>query len=561
MPMLILLRLVGELSADEGSLIGPERKIRKTAAADAKLAKNLNYDFQRFSNQIFSAEVEAPPQPRVSRSRLPLRQIRLLGGDQFLGECLEWSISSAKFRLLNGQIIQLPTDAVAALECPPGEIDVVEESFGDQQGAEGVQLDTPYQKSLSASSLARIEFRFQAAQVDLDSAGGEWRLDWSRDQTKQPPILVRIRPGRRIEVSGIASFVETSTQLLDVSADWHSFIALFEQDRVRFIVDDAMLFTVPSPGARFDALTILPPNVATKNNLRIDNVQIRRLVETDSRRSSAATPINGDQVELASGDQLFGHLIGVDRRAAQFETFGERQTLPWSEIVGLSWRQPDKQVTQTLIPKTGIVAELEFQPFVDRMECEPDHWKVTILRVDANSVFVQHPWAGGMRFAWREIRRISPAFFGRSIILDARQIHLGNSIRTDFHRHLPDGTELKGTFPLRDIPVGKAHLTLNMAELEAGAADAPPASPFLAELRSGRLVTELFVNQQKVGVLNSLVRLKASSQHPDRIRIDVPLSLLKTGQNLYQLKQQPLRSGGSEYDDCELSDLRLEFDD
>ena len=167
---------------------------------------------------------------------------------------------------------------------------------------------------------------------------------------------------------------------------------------------------------------------------------------------------------------------------------------------------------------------------------------------------------GEIKLRWSDVLRVDPLFFGQSFLIDARRFHLGNSIRTDFHRPLPDGTQFRGEFVLIEIPAGDPSFSLDVAELEAAGPAAPRASPFLAELRAGQLVTEVFINDQSLGNLNQQLRFKPTVQHPERIRLKIPRALLKRGQNLFQLRQQPLKRGGREFDDGEVGNLRIDFE-
>ena len=200
------------------------------------------------------------------------------------------------------------------------------------------------------------------------------------------------------------------------------------------------------------------------------------------------------------------------------------------------------------------------QPFVDRPDCLPERWTVTIREIDANRIRVQHSLIGDMTLPWRETLRIKPMFFGQTLLVDARRFHLGNSIRDDFHRQLPDATEVSGEIDLEEVPKSSAFFSLDVAELEAAGPKAPPASPFLTELRRGQLVTEVLVNDQSLGDLNSQVRFKASARHPDRVRLRIPSDLLKSGRNTFRVKQHALEKKIKEFDDCEVGNIRLEFE-
>ncbi|MBC8114774.1 MAG: hypothetical protein H7062_10380, partial [Candidatus Saccharimonas sp.] len=135
----------------------------------------------------------------------------------------------------------------------------------------------------------------------------------------------------------------------------------------------------------------------------------------------------------------------------------------------------------------------------------------------------------------------------------------GDSIRADFRRPLPDGTEWRSEFVLAAKPYGDVWFSLNVADLEPSGLETPPGSPYLQELRAGRLLTEVIVNDQPAGDLNRRLRFRASSDQPERLRVPLPPDSLRAGANSVRLRQRPLTENGSDYDDCELSNLRLEL--
>ena len=295
------------------------------------------------------------------------------------------------------------------------------------------------------------------------------------------------------------------------------------------------------------------------NALWIDDLQILKLRPTDNKKRSFIPPVGRDMLTTEMGDELFGRFIGLTGSSVTLETIGQLRSIPLNRVTSLDWNQSSTAIKQAFAMNSGIAATVEMQPFVDRPECQPEKWTVTITRIDAKYLIVQHSLAGELKLKWSDVRRVEPQFVGQTLLVDARRFHLGNSIRTDFHRHLPDGTEIRGDFDLLTIPSGEPYFSLDVAELEAASAEAPPASPFLAKLRAGNLVTEVFVNDQRIGHLNQMIRFKAQANTPDRIRLGFPRQLLKLGQNSFRLRQQPLEPNGHEFDDGEIGDIRFEF--
>ncbi len=584
----IVLLAAGLLSGGHGIVQGQlstelEHGLPATPIQGSISANGPRIDWKSLSRDLLTSTLEMPRRSRVSRTHQPLRQVTLIGGDHFVAEFLGSDAELFRFRLLSGQIIRVPVASVASLANPSGEIDVVAESFernssGGLEAATRLEIDDTraadgesslrlsssfpsYRKSfLSPLSAARMEFSFQTSANDGSSASGEWQIDWAGGQTDKASIVVQVDANQRITVRSIRPGVEMTIQPIKISAGWHSFIAIVSQERTRLIVDEAILASFPTPGSAAQSLELRLLGTQKTNFMWIDALHISRLEAGGPTEPPSGSPSDSDVIRFPTGDELFGNLTALSPTAAMIELLGQRQSIPWNEFAGVEWRQPAKPIWQTFRPKSGLVARVEMQPFDDRPECEPERWTVTVLRVDAERLIAQHSLIGELEFRCSEIRRVNPAFYGQTLLVDARRFHLGNSIRPDLHRQLPDGTHLLGTFRLNEIPDGQTYLTLDVAELEAGSSDAPPASPFLANLRAGQLVTELLVNDHRIGEINSLIRFKANSQSPDRIRFKVPRELLKIGENSYQFRQQPLKPGGREFDDGEVGNLRLELE-
>lgn len=581
--LIVVSVFVSRAVADERVPILTTRGSSPSSSSTSLLESGLHLDWSGFRTSNLFSRMEVARLPRVSRSRRPLRQITLAGHDRFVAECVQWDDDVATFRLLSGQTIRVPIVVIASLANPPGEIDLFEQSFeGDLSnqpespapktrddiqvvdGRRSLRIDgsSPgyrHQFSTPLTSL-RIEFSFRVSINDPSTDCGVWQLEWADSEARQPPLVVRVNADRRIDVTGIPTRRETSSQSLALADGWHSFIALVSPEQTRLTVDTALLASFPNSGSAIQTLQIAPGKTTSTNVLWIDGLHASRLVPIEADDRSRDESFDKDCVHLASGDDVFGRLIAVTPSHVVIDAFDQMQSLAWTNLFGFDCRQSRNPIQQGIRAATGIVSRVEMQPFADRPECKPERWTVTIVRIDSDQLIVQHAVAGEMTFRWSDIRRIEPLFFGQCWLLDARRFHLGNSIRSDFRRHSPDGTEIRGTISLPEIPRGQPFLSLDVAEIEAAASNAPPGSPFLAELRAGQLITEVFVNDRRVGDLNSLIRFKASSQNPDRVRLAFPRDFMKIGENSFRLSQKPLKASGREFDDGEIGNIQLEFE-
>lgn len=569
--------------ADEFPSAASADPVIRSGSQNRPLIGDLRLDLSGLTKSVLSSRVELTPRARVSRSHGPLRRVTLVGGDRFDVDRFVWEKGFASFHLMNGTAIRVPSDTLAALTNPPGELDVLDESFegglpvddplasvpvpDQSQSADGgssIRIDSnsaDYRQSLPQSlTAARIEFLFKTGVNDPSGECGEWQLEWSDDKISQPPLTVHIGSHRDISTLGVPGGIHSTSQLVSVNERWHTFIAIVTPERTRLIIDEAILASFSSPPGGIRSIRFQAGRADSKNVVWIDSLHVRSLRDAKGVDRRSKDFIDDDVVFLAGGDELFGRLLSVTRESVSVDSFEEHRLLKWQQLEGVAWRQPRKPVQQMTQPSTGVISLVEMQPFVDRPASTPEQWTGTVLKSDSETLVVQHPLVGELTVRWSDIRRVESQFYGQMFLIDARRIHLGNSIRPDFRRHLPDGTEFEVDFRLTEIPRGRAYLSLEASELEAAAPNTPPASPFLAQLRAGQLVTEAVINDRRIGPLNSQVRFKANSQNPDRIRLAIPEGVLKIGENKLRLRQQPLKYPGREFDDCELGNFRLEFD-
>lgn len=578
--LLLVLSLVMQASANEQPAASTVPQTHQRSAVN-KILSPPWFDPRDLLSLGHPTRFEMPSRPRVSRSASPLRLITLVTGDRFVAESLSWGPDTADFRLQSGTAIHVPVASICRISNPPGETDVLVEPFESDPpllGGEkkfGGMLDQTHAASGHSSlrispspkgyrhllqdqmGTSRIEFQFLVERHDPSADCGEWTFEWIKSDLR---ITVRVDGDGTVSVPQCPFSLEPMIQALRLSEGWHSFIAIFGSDRTRLIVDDAFLAVCHTPDSVLDAIQFRPTNETSKNQFWIDNLQIRRIGQPRSGSFSISQSLERDMIVTEQGVELFGHIRQVTDRFVVLESLGRKQPIPWSFINELTWSQPPAAIPQSIPTKSGLVSRIQMQPFTDRPYWEPEQWSVTVTSVESTHLVVQHGLVGEWQLPWSEVSRIEPLFWGQTQSIDARRFHLGNSIRTDLNRHLPDGRELKREFSLSEIPSGRSYFSLDVAELEASGPAAPPASPFLADLREGNLITELVINDQSLGSLNEHLRFKSTAERPERIRIPIPSGLLKAGPNVFQLRQRPLKPGGQEYDDGEVGHFSIDFE-
>lgn len=558
--------------------------------------------------------INLPRRSQLNRSYAPLRHVNFLGGDRVMAETLCHDGERVELRLLSGQKTIVRRETIASISGPVGEQQLLYEAF-EQNPSSVTEDDSAIQRPVldpmsvdhqqaasgrsslkltstagpvryilrDASDVSAVQFWFRvdpdpiprgdrpsdvnlnptssALRVDFDFAAGDASAHWALRTTKN---------GLTAIIGQVEDSNARQSTLLDPG--WHCLTATITADHTTISVDDSLLLSTSGPPGKLQSIHFASDLIAW-----IDDLQIRGRTVTEHGAGRVAT--DDDCVTLHNSDQFYGKLQKVDANSVVLSRAGSDVAIPWSRITTIWFRQSDHAVSgaspsargqQIDTPENAPPAisnqdrqwaTVEFQSSLNFPHQNPDRLQVTVLRSDPECLLVWHPFLGQFAIGWNQVARIESHFFGGCLVLDARLLHLGDSIREDFRRPLPDGTHWSREFDLpaplpADVDVW---LTMDVVDLEPSGAGTPPASPFLKELRSGRLVTQIKVNQESAGDLNRRIRFRSSPQSPERLRCRLPTGALSVGRNKLSLTQLPRNDSRTGFDNCELSNLRLEF--
>ncbi len=345
----------------------------------------------------------------------------------------------------------------------------------------------------------------------------------------------------------------------DVTLSSHDSILLKIQrpigQLVRLEVEGAL---TPPPRNESDApggLILREPLVRFARSDSGDSPNIRKSM-TDSVRKAASL----DRVVLNSGNEIFGVIDEADSivgiRSADRHLLVDRK-----EVSAVCFGRPDSTLAQSV---TGDFARIELVPDASCSmgEMEEPFWiRSAIQHATDDGLTTQHPLLGEVAVRWEMIRRIKPLFAGSYQLLDQGPRHLGNGYRELFSQIEPDGTELSFTVSIsKDQLPQKIFLSADIAELIPSGPGTLKATPFLNEVRAGFLATQILVNGEAVGTLNELITVRAPATDPQRVRIRLPATWLKAGQNSIRIRQTSARDETTSFDDCELRAIAIEIE-
>jgi len=354
----------------------------------------------------------------------------------------------------------------------------------------------------------------------------------------------------------IQKFPEIGTwqrQMIARRPGWHTLMVAFQPGLIRLSLDDFPLAEGKLPAAcpRLVSLNLTAAN-ATRN-VRIDDFSITQQVAPPRLD---VLDRDRDQVDLVSGDQLFGKLIGLDRHGMTLQSGTQAAHLKWSELFRLHCAIRPTEARSVI----GRQVQIELQPWNNiSQELISDLLSGAIIAIDSKACTVDHPLCGQLTIPWQQIRLLRPTFFGRRWTLEGRPFHLGDEVKSALQTRIPDGKLISRQFEIEHIPDGTASISLTAVDLEP-AGEGTLDHPWLKRLQSGELTSELWVNKTRISVLNTEVTGRGTASQPQRLRIKVPPAALLPGQNRVEIRLKPSRGAGAEYDDWELRDWRFEIE-
>jgi hypothetical protein len=527
-------------------------------------------------------QIVFPAAPRRIATGGPPRRLIFWSGESLSGEIFSLCDRQLVFSLPDGHRGLIDSRGIEALWNPPGERNLVYEDFEQspilwKSAAPMAVFDAAHGRAGGMSLLPTATRRtweyalptpLAAGRVELSlfDCGGvvpsePWLLEFVFDAAETAP---RIRIGLDAERKSYE--VETSpqcplsVQLLARHAGWRQFTLLTDESRVVLLIDNQVLASGPAATGKLSVIRLLRPAAPVARDegtamfqAWIDDIMIQI---PSSHRRPRREQRTQDSVVLQNGDELFGKLRGMDAKTISLQgSFGDWQA-PWSTADGVCFQRGSPAAR----PISGWIARLEFQSAPGTPVGEVDWLIGAIQAANEKALILDHPWLGMVTLDPAGIRRLEPWFLGSRWEIDAATSHLGDELREEFRDPVPIGPRLEREFTLDALPAGTAWMSLLTDNLEPAGPWTPAWSEFLGELRGGHLLTELYLNEQRIGDLNRHLDSRATASRPVRLRIPIPANVLKAGRNRVRLEQRPARDDPRDFDDCEISNWALEIE-
>jgi hypothetical protein len=494
---------------------------------------------------------DTPPRPRTAGA---VHRITLSDGQHLSSELIELSTSVVRIQpAWADKPLSIPRSAVLSISQSPGEITLLDEDFEtdlaawktrgepelserqSQSGHKSLLMSTPGQKleyvptrPVEAGRLALSYF------ADLiPPVGARWVMDLEFAGKESPERVSLELAGR-----GTSSALTVPFN----PARWRRLVLEWRRDSLIVQIDGAILHQVnrkASGALRTVRLRCLngPAAVVLGGEVWIDDLRLTRFVDDLPRPPQEPEQ---DAIWLADGDQLFGTVLGADRRTIQLQSRSGERTLAWADVRAIHLRRQSSPIRSSIGEHVKI--RLGEGNRLDEL-----HGVLTSL--DDRKLAFQHPVLGALSLDRGWLRQMQGRFFGRRIELDDAPHHLGQHLLPESPR--PEGMSLRRTFTIPAVP-STARLQVTVAHMPA-AGDEPAVARMLAR---GGLRTEVVLNGRVIDYLNR--HATRTSSVPQIITITLPASVLRAGDNVLELRQTVDSESGRSAD-CVISGLLVDM--
>jgi hypothetical protein len=537
--------------------------------------------------------IDFAPAAALAPADGPLRQITLRGGDRVTGVLVGLDGREATLTLRGFGRIAVPRHAFAAIGSLPGLRDLLYEDFetdslqfavpagepeltcpGGAANTRALVLDRPVRLVyMLAAPLegARVQFRFRPT-PERDSVSHECGVELKFAAAAGRDVLrIVLSDGDRQSNVAASGNHGLTVQSLPRREGWRRLTVVLRDERLSVLLDEHVLASGPAPSGGLSGLQLFcdparaageasetsrGAHAAGSSRLLIDDVLVQESVPASPRRLRRR---GRDMIELNGGDRLFGTVTAADSHSVELAGVFGTVRRRWPEVSRILLDSSEADAPPTSV--AGLWARVSLHPPVDDLSSAEDVFELALQSVADGRIACRHEVLGEMRLPLSEVRRIEPRFLGTRVTLTPDAHHLGDETRADFPRPVPEGHTLSGEWTLEMVPPGRAFFTVDVADLEPSGPDAPLGSSFLRELRDGFLRTDVFVNGERLGSLNELLRWKPPLQDPRRLRLPIPDRLVQEGRNVWSIEQRPARRNPREFDDALLGPVAVEFDE
>jgi hypothetical protein len=528
-------RIKGRLSLDAA-----HRLCFTPAGKDAPLALDSIQDIRFPAAEVPPLLVGAPQ--RVE-----------FGNEQHItGELLRMDPDAVHLRTCCSEDLKLPRRAVVDVTQPAGLATLFHEDFDADpirmQLAGSPPLDTKQRTSgrrslvlnkVGQSALHVLPTPLDAGRIGLhfrdsgDASGARWLVEatFANQTTSRQVSVLLAGDGDSWTVE--SDVPSSESRRIPRTVGWHRLSIRFRREYLLVGVDDRLLFESgkDGPGAPLKQVRLVckkrGPDESERGAVHFDDLTLAQSLVPLVHGPGDPTQ---DELWLASGDQLFGHVERADSRTVTLRARSGTRDVAWANLRGIF---PERDPPS---PQTSDGAHVRIW-FRSGLGSEPDQLEGVLQELSDDKFVLHHAVLGDVGLERSRLVRLRPLFHGRLMELETAAHHLGDAGRLVPGLVPPRarGPSLRHTFRLDAVP-NSARLIVTVQHLQG------PADGIREQLQRGDLRTEIVVNGRPIDYLNRFV--DRAVKEPLRLHVVIPTAALRVGDNTLEVRQTPDRATG-----------------
>jgi len=473
----------------------------------------------------------------------PVRIVTLVSGERFVGEWLPGDATTLLFRQRDQRLLSLEPGWIQRIENPQGVMDL------GQFSQVNVAVNRPWSHRFPTPMTAGV------CEIWRPSPQNEEALPFSMTIQLHSAEEAVLSTNLQCDSTGLLTVVPAAPatvsyrQPLRWTSQAEPLVLTWVAGRWSVLLGEKLLARGVAPVLAYQNLTL-----SSDADLSLQRVLICATHQREGIRQRS--DFRQDALYLQDGSVLLGFFAGEHEQGILWRASHRPAiTIPWSEFQAIEFRRRDLETSLPSWgePVTGTMIAWGRPGRTTPFPLPDEQW---LGALSATGAYV-HPLLGAMAVPPDLVATSQTHFRGTLQWLCPELVHLGDEREENWPVPLPLATSLSGVWNLEVSPTDEVWMAADFSELEPCGPATPPDQPYLQALQRGELLTTLWVNDQRVGAWNHELAWRPPVDRPQRLRLRIPGTLLKSGTNHWAIRQNPSPTTGH-LDDLLLSRVALE---
>lgn len=426
-------------------------------------------------------------------------------------------------------------------------------------------LNLPDPLRLSDSEyLLQFGFLLPETKTDLKL---EIRLIESRDtkDSQQSTIRLVYDATRQTLAAVSPESPELKSTPIPLQTGLHWFNLQWRPDRTTLSIDDLVLSVSRSSMIKIPRISRVILSADRQPDSPVWSVGAFGLYDHESYSPPVQRSLTDDLVQVTGGHEFLGELIALNQNSLEIKnettrkiSTGHIRTLlsrddkvagRWlnGPVVRITFRNPTLSQFQIEEEKATLERLGLLQPPQEMADCVEG----VLISMTDSALELGLSQGGTVKVSRIDLISMNPIGATGLRVLASRPHHLGDEVDFKVIPPEPEGNHLALDFET-NAEEAAYRVSLAVDVLQVLGANIPP---FIESIKRGELVTEIWINDQKIDTLNRHVLDR--NEKPQRIMIALPEGIVKPGSNRLEFRQKGQKNDPNYLDDLSILGVRL----